>query len=350
MIHTLRVFQIALIFASLTACKNEQANESSTLQKETKQLGIQVKTQKIATNNIHYKLAYNGSIIPLKTADLSFLVPGTIQSLPVEDGVFIKKGQLIARLDKSSFYNSYKAALATQHQANDAFERLKKVYDSGSLPAIKWEEINAKVKQANASVQIAKKNVDNCMLRAPFAGIIANKSVAVSNNVIPSVQIVQLIDINDVYIHVSVPESEINSIKIGQTCSITVSALSKTPIAGKVHTVAVMSQTISKTYVVKIKVGNKNHELKPGMVCKVTIKTALVNSLITVPYASVLEDTDNQYYVFVVGPGSDNALKKSVKLGRFVNNQIEVISGLSSNDLLIVNGQHKLKNNSKILL
>jgi len=350
MIQKLKMLQLAFVIVSFTACKNQVQQEENQTKPVVSELGIQVKTTKVSTNSKQHHLAYNGTITPIKTSELSFLVPGTIQSLPIEEGVFIKRGQLIASLDKTSFYNSYQAALASQHQANDAFSRLKKVYDNGSLPAIKWEEINASVKQANASVLIAKKNVDNCTLRAPFSGIIANKTVEVSNNVIPSIKVVQLIDINDVYVHVSIPESEINSIHIGQSCSITVPALGKTIISGKVHTVAVMSQTISKTYVVKVKVANKSLELKPGMVCKVTIKTGQVNRLITVPYAAVLEDTDNQYYVYIVDPHTDNALKTPVKLGKFVRNQIEVISGLSSNDLLIIKGQHKLNDQSKILI
>ena len=92
-------------------------------------------------------------------------------------GQHVSAGQLIATLDPTSMQNSHKVAHATLEQAEDASRRMKELHDKGSLPDMKWVEVQSKLEQARSMEQIARRNLDDCRLRAPFSGIIAEKSM-----------------------------------------------------------------------------------------------------------------------------------------------------------------------------
>lgn len=91
-------------------------------------------------------------------------------------GQQVNAGQLIATLDPTSMQNSYQAAQAVLEQAEDAYRRMKELHDKGSLPDMKWVEVQSKLEQARSMEQIAKRKLDDCRLYAPFSGIIAEKT------------------------------------------------------------------------------------------------------------------------------------------------------------------------------
>lgn len=98
----------------------------------------------------------------------------------------VAKGQLIATVDPFSMQSSYDAAKASLAQAEDAYRRMKELYDKGSLPEIKWVEVQSKLQQAKSMEEVARKNLDDCKLYAPFSGIISEKMAEVGQNIMPA--------------------------------------------------------------------------------------------------------------------------------------------------------------------
>lgn len=94
---------------------------------------------------------------------------GTIEQLPVHVGQYVKAGQLIASVNPATLQNTYDAAAATLTQARDAYERMKQLHERGSIPEIQWVEAQSKLSQAESSERIAKKNLADCRLVAPYS-------------------------------------------------------------------------------------------------------------------------------------------------------------------------------------
>ena len=337
---------LIVILAFTYNCKNKETQnkiESNNLDIVTK-----VVVQKVAIGSSSNKLTYNGNIIPVKTTPLSFLLPGTVTTIKVNEGDRVKNGQVLAQINSTSYQNAYQATKATLYQAEDAYNRLKTVHDKGSLPEIKWEDVKSKLEQAKSANQIAFQNLVNTSLKAPTNGIIGMRKLEIGETTTPGVTVLKIVNISEVYVKVSVPENEINKIKKGQIASIIIPALGSHLYNGMVEKIGVLANTISKTYDVKIKVANKKGVIKPGMACDVTIKTNPKSDIITIPYQSILKDNDGQNYVFVVNPNTNIASKQEVQLGSFANNRIEIISGISKGDLIIVEGKQKITNKQKV--
>lgn len=332
-----------LLFAS---CKQNPSNQDVKMAGDK---AIRVEIRPAGKTVPDSTLEYSGAVIPSVNVPLSFKTMGTVTGILVDEGDFVKKGQVLARLDHTSFESSYNAALASQKQAKDAYERLKKVYEKGSLPEIQWQEVLTKLEQAQAAEEIARRNLDNCTLRAPANGVIGARKLEVGANAAPGVTVLNLMDIKEVFVKISVPENEISKIKKGQHALVTIPALGDEDFEATVQKIGVSANAISKTYEVKLKVGNAALEIKPGMVCDVKLNIGAQKETVVVPFNSVLKEGDKTL-VFVVDKNTQTVQKTEVKTGAFINNDIEIISGLSAGDLVVTVGQQKLRNHQRVEL
>lgn len=283
-----RLLYGSLLVVTFFACKHKESDKEN-----LDSLGVNIETVIVDTQKGADLLQYDGSIIPTVNVLLSFLVPGTVVEMYGEIGDHVKTGQVLAKLDETTYLSAYNGALAMQKQAEDAYNRLKIVYDKGSLPEIKWEEIKSQFSQANSSLALAKKNLDNCTIKASHSGIIGAKRFDPGTNVTPGISVYELITISSVYVKVSVSENEINLIKKGQLAQVEIPALNLKKVSGLVNKVGVQSNLLSRTYEVKIKVDNANLRIKPGMVCDVKINLEQDQSVNTIPYKAIIKDKEN---------------------------------------------------------
>lgn len=336
---------MALILLSQSCQTKDEQNTPKTNHKNKL---VKVIVKKVDADGTDNSLTYNGTITPTITTPLSFLLPGTITNIYVEEGDFVNKGKTLAKLDESTYRTAYEGTTATEKQAQDAYNRLKTVYDKGSLPEIKWQEITAKLQQAKSTNKIAYQNLSNTILKAPSDGYIGKRNVEVAESAITGIPILSLVSINNVYVKIAVPENEINKFNKNISADISIPAIGSEFYKGKVDKIGVVANTVSKTYDVKIKVANKKKVIKPGMACDVTIKMNPEVDIITIPYQSLTKGEDGDNYVFVVDPNSKIVSKKKVQLGSFVNNKIEIISGISKGDLIVVEGKQKITDNQKV--
>jgi len=331
---------LGLATLALISCNEVNSSEKKS-PLEPKQ--IKVETVKVKSVKNTEPMSYNGLITPSKEVFLNFQFLGTITSIYVDEGDFVRKGQMLAEIDKGSLESALQASVAMQKQAQDAYGRLEKVHQKGSLPDIKWEEMKSKLEQANAAVESSKQNLDKTFLKAPSSGVIGSRNIEIGSSINLATSAFSLVTINNVYVKISVPENEINRIKKGLVAQVKVGAVGNTLHTATVEKIGVLANRISKTYEVKLLMDNPDFIIKPGMVCNVTIEMDSNNSKVSIPIQSVMGATDNDKYVFVVDPNSSKAVKRSVKLGKLVRNGVEVNSGLSQNELVIASGQHKLK-------
>lgn len=345
------IYLVVLVAASmLGACstKKQQNINLAQAQVKAKQLPIKVTVAKAALSKTEGKLSYSGTIEPSTSIPLSFLMPGLVKEIYVKEGQGVGKGQLLARLSQESQQSGYELALAKQKHAEHAYKRLKPMYQSGSLPEMKWVEVKTGYEQANAAVALAKTNLNNGDLHAPVSGVIGRKMLENGMTALPGTPVIQLVQINQLSVKVSVPEGEISQIKTGQQAQIKISALQDKMFAGTVTEIGVMANTISRTYDVKIAINNTQNEIKPGMMCSVSLAQRHAAKLL-VPYQAVSNDIAGEAYVYVVDRQKMEAQKQTVKVGLFRQNQIEVLGGLKTGQQVVVRGKHKLTDHAKII-
>ena len=322
----------------MTGCKQFKAPERQP---------IKVNIMKVKPAKINGEQDFSGTVEALSSSTLSFPVAGTVQQIRVSAGQRVTKGELIAVLDEATLRSTYEAASALLDQAEDAYQRMKQLYDAGSLPEIQWVEVQSKLKQAQSAETISKKKLADSKLYAPFSGVISEKNVEMGHNVMPGQPVVRLVTINQVKICVSVPENEISHINTGQSVNISVLALNGKTFSGKIIEKGVVAHPLSRSYDVKALIDNHSEELMPGMICTMGISNEEDCSAIILPVSIMQTDEHNRTFVWVNDNGK--AQKKIVQTGMLTRNGIVILSGISTGDEVIIEGQQKVSEGMDII-
>ena len=345
-----RILIVCAILFSMASCEQNQETthrEKENTSLDSKAVRVTVKQVESETNRI--SLSYSGTVEASQTIPLSFRTSGTVEKVLVGEGDFVKKGQLLATIDDTDAQNMHEIALSKYKQASDAYERLQSVYDKGSLPEIKWVEMETNLSQAKSSLELSKNNLKKCNLISPASGIIGRRNIETGMSSINlSGSPLEIVDIKTVNIKISVPENEISKIKKGLKTEILVAAAGNKKYEGKITTVSPVADLISRTYEAKIKVVNHDLELKPGMVCDVSLNIPSGEDFIVIPYQSISKDSDGNTFVFLVDTSNKKAHKQVVAAGGYFGDYIEIISGLSPGQTIVCKGVSKLTDNSLI--
>ncbi|MDD4848281.1 MAG: efflux RND transporter periplasmic adaptor subunit, partial [Bacteroidales bacterium] len=276
----------------------------------------------------------------------SFQVGGNVEKVLVRAGDRVEEGQLLASLDKKTAFDAYNAAKASLSQAQDAYQRLEKVHQHGSLPEVKWVEMQTKLAQAQSMEAIAKKSLEDCNLYAPFSGVIASRSIEQGMNILPYVPVLNLMKINDLKVRVSIPENEIAFTEIGQKARIEVSALQNAVFNGKIIEKGIEAHSLSRSYPIKISIDDAQQQLLPGMVCKVYLNNENESSAFVIPNEAVQLSYSGERFVWVVD--EDVAKRKFIKISDLTKNGVVVSEGLLKGDRVIIAGYHKVSEGMKI--
>lgn len=321
---------------------------ASCAQKEQapKETIVNVKTMTVASSSHVVSKNYMGTIEEEDGANVSFGVIGNVVRVMVDEGQFVRKGQAMAEVDGQNVRNAHDISAATLSQAEDAYKRLKNLYDKGTLPEIKMVEMETALAKAKAAEAISRKSVDEIVLKAPFDGYVASSTVHVGASVVPGVTGFRLVKINRVKVALSVPEKEIGKVQVGQTVTFTVGALGDQVFTGKIVNRGVTASAVSHAYEVKAVVENHGHQLLPGMVCKVRLENATGGDYAIVVPQQAIQISGQDKFVWLVKDGK--AHRQGVTTGDVINEGVVIETGLTTGDVVITEGQNKVSEDVKV--
>ena len=309
---------------------------------------VKVKVMQVELSTLSGGQEFSGTVEESSGSSLSFPVAGTVEQIRVTAGQRVRKGELLAVLDKVSLQSAYEAAAATLEQATDAYERLRQLHDSNSLPEMQWVEVQSKLKQAQSTERIAKKNLADGQLYAPFSGVISEKNVEVGQNVMPGQPVVKLVNVHPVKVTIAVPENEIAGITLGMPVSVEVPALGSRTFPGKIAEKGITANPLSRTYEVKATLENADGALMPGMIGTLALEAKEAATAILLPQPLIQTDESNRPFVWIHQDGK--AQKRFLTLGGLTRHGVIVTGGLKPGDQVLTEGQQKVSHETAITL
>jgi membrane fusion protein, multidrug efflux system len=292
-------------------------------------------------------LVYSGTIEESESIPLTFPQVGTVARVLVAEGAPVRKGQVLATIDTTSYHSTWLMMLASQRQAEDAHKRMSAMYKNGTVPEVKYVEVETGLQKARASAAIARKNLDDCRLCAPADGFIGKLSIEPGMTAMPNVVSLTIVRIGKVFARVPVAETEISAIRKGQAARVIIGALAGQVFDGVVEETGVVADPMAHTYKVRIAVQNKDLRIMPGMICSATIRAQRGGSGLVVPGSAVLVDEAGAQFVYRVS-AQKAAVRTPIFTGTLLNNGIEVLSGLAADDIVVIHGQQRLVDGSPV--
>lgn len=160
----------------------------------------------------------------------------------------------------------------------------------------------------------------------------------------PGAPIYNLVTINSVKVKIAIPENEISSIKVGETCRIKISALNDASFEGKITEKGISANPVSHTYDIKVRVNNTDLRIMPGMVCKAyLINPATITSRrnIIIPLKAIQVDYSGKRFVWLKDE-QNKAVYREISQGKLIGNGIVIEQGLREGDNLIVEGYQNI--------
>lgn len=287
---------------------------------------------------------YPGNLEESQSVDLAFKYGGLLEGLYVKEGTTVAKGQLLAKVSSPTMENTQRTAQATLTQAQDAYERLKKVHDNGSLPEIKWKEMEANLEKAQAGYDLATAMLADNLLTAPFSGTVASVNAETGENIPPMKPVIRLINAKSLTVKISVPEEELNKIHVGDAAEIIIPALNDRRYSGKVIEKSLTASMLTHSYPVKVLIERPDKELRPGMIGKAVLSVD-VSEGIVIPANAILINQDGKF-VWVEENGI--ATRRPVLTSGFAGKGVVISEGLKKGDHVIVEGYQKVSEGMKV--
>ena len=260
-------------------------------------------TQEVKTATITTSVTATGTIEPVTSVTVGTQVSGIVAHLYVDYNSVVKKGQVIAELDKTNLMSelaSAKANLASvrsnlQYQKSN-YERYNTLYKKGLISAndfeqarLSYEQAQQQVRTASESVRKAQTNLGYATITSPIDGVVLSKSVEQGQTVAASFNTPELFtiaqDLTNMQVVADIDEADIGEVREGQRVSFTVDAYPDDTFEGRVTQVRQEATTESNvvTYQVVISAPNASMKLKPGLTANVTIYTMEVSNVLAVP-------------------------------------------------------------------
>jgi membrane fusion protein (multidrug efflux system) len=290
----------------------------------------------IVKSNRSRELHLSGSLSAERSISLSFASMGVVEQVLVQEGQTVHRGQVLATLAKASFQDALGIAEIKAKQAEDAYRRLLPIYNNKNLAEIKMVEVEMGREQARLGVSMARKNVEDTVLRAPFTAVVATRSVEPGMSASPAVPAFSLVQTDTLMATAPVPESLVSKVQRGTPARVTVQALGRSA-EGAVREIAVVANPLTRTYDIKVALPNPDKALRIGMLADIYLKVDEGDGDLVAPPEAVRVDEKGSNYLFVVAP--DKKLqRRSVQVARFVGNALLLTGPIQEGEKVVTSG------------
>ncbi len=303
-----------------------------------------VYVSKVQIEDINLNLEYIGTVVPNAEVNISSETNGRVVSVGANLGDFVSKGAVLVKLDDRIKLANYQTAKANFDKIKKDLERYQKLYKENSISESQMEQLQFQFVTAESQLIIAKKQLEECNITAPFSGFVSSRMVEVGQVVSPGNTLLSLIDIGTVKIRIQVPETDILKIKLGDNVEIKSDLIPNEKFLGKIQNIGFKADE-AKTYPVEIIVKNRKNLLKGGMFAKVTIPSAIRGEKLLIP-REALVGSKTEPKVYVVE--NNTAHLKTISIGNEYGRKLEVLSGLSPGDLVVIEGIVNLKDGTSV--
>ncbi|MBQ0123988.1 MAG: efflux RND transporter periplasmic adaptor subunit [Bacteroidales bacterium] len=306
---------------------------------------VKVETMTVSSASSISRHSYMGEVVPAKSVTLLSPYPGTVQEIKASKGTVVGKGTVTAVIRSQSVESAYQIAQANLQQAQDGYERVNKVYSTGSVTEARMVEIQTLLAKAEASMESAAKAVEDCSLKAPYRGVVSEVFPTAGVDVLAGERIMTIIDLSELKIRISVHENEINSIRNGATALVDIPALGLAEVKARVTEKNLLSSKLTHSYACTLVLEKRVERLMPGMLAKVRFESTGDDSLV-VPADAVQLDADGKY-VWLYESGF--VAKRRITAGGYSGMGVVVTEGLEEGEKVIVKGYQKVSGGMKVI-
>jgi membrane fusion protein, multidrug efflux system len=287
-----------------------------------------------------------GTVRANESVDITSKVADRVVAIRFEEGKQVTKGDVLVELDSVEARADLAAAEAAERDSRSQFKRSQELFQTRALSEAQLEQLEATMLANQARVAAARSRVNDRTIVAPFAGRVGLRNVSLGGLVSPGAVITTLDDLSVVKLDFSVPEIFLSNLKVGLPIEAKSSAYPNATFKGSVDSIDTRVDPTTRSIVVRALMDNRDSRLRPGMFTTLRLMRSEGKALMLPENAVVPENSS--HFVFVVEQG--RARKREVKLGRRRPGEVELLDGVTADELVIVDGTLNVHDGSSVVV
>ncbi len=297
------------------------------------------------THTFEDALSFLGTFEPFRQNTIGSDASGKIIRLAIEEGDRVSQGQLIAKIDDEMLRLQIEnAEINIEGQTNDD-QRYSNLQKENAVAGVQVEKTKLGLRSAQVQKKQLQKQLRSTSITAPFSGVVTKKMVDLGSVIGPGSPLIELTDISSLKLTVSVPERDILKFKLGQQVNVFVDIYGNTAFPGKVTNINVQADK-AHNFKVQITVKNtKDNQIMAGMYGSVKLKSSKSVTSLAIP-RKALVGSSKEPHVYVIRNGK--AVLTPFTAGTSDGEFIQVVAGLTKNDVIVTKGQINLQNNAPV--
>lgn len=289
-----------------------------------------------------------GVLAPADEVRLAFMAGGVVQSVAVEQGAPVRKGQVLATLAQDEVAATVAQARARAEQSARDLDRGKALLADEVATREQVETLETAHEVAQAQLRSALFNARHARIEAPADGIVLRRLAEPNEQVAAGQPVIVVGNTSAGWIvRASLADRDVVRVQTGDAAEVTLDAYPGRSFAARVVEIAAAADPQTGTYEMKVSVDPADARFVQGLVAKVTVADPEAGSVAVVPVSSLLEADGGLATVFVVAKGGV-ARKVSVRTGRLLGERIEVVAGLDLGDRVVTEGAAWLDDNQPV--
>lgn len=348
MIKRIRLLGISISIFAIAGIVASGCGESKSRLSERRSGGrggkIAVDAVIVRTQPLENRIYATGSLLANEEVELRPEISGRVTSVQFEEGGRVSRGQLLVKINDSEFRAELKRRELEEKLAADEERRKKGLFDIHGISQEEYDRAVNALKMAQAEKEVTQSQLAETEIVAPFDGIIGLRYISEGSFVTNNMLVATMQDVDPMKVEFSIPEKYAGRIQKGTAIGVRVGASSDERV-GEVYAVESKIDPGTRTIRARATIRNPNEDLIPGSFARVEITLERLPDAIVIPAEAVVPElAGEKVYIFRGG----QALSAAVETGVRTEKSIQVISGLSEGDTLVITGLLQLSNGATV--
>lgn len=306
---------------------------------------IPVEAAVARTDTILRRVSTVGTLKAMQSVTLRPQVNGTIAKILFQEGQEVKAGDPLYKIDDALYKAKVKETEARLAVSRATYNRTVKLLEKNFGTAQKRDEDLAKMQVDEANLEEARIHLQDTVIKAPFDGVMGLSNVSVGATVSESVELVNIVDLDPIYVDFSVPESYLPYIAVGDVVDVTIEDYDILPVEATIRAIAPEIDEATRTITIRSIMDNKENAYRPNEFARVIVQAGKMQDAILIPETAIEREGDQEYVMLVV----DNVgVRSIVSTGLREGGEVQITHGVKAGDIVIVAGQFKVHDGEEV--
>jgi RND family efflux transporter MFP subunit len=368
---------LAVLILFMTSCGNKQETEQSIkdqitaykkdvgvmnqkiaeLEKKLKTMNagdekiekIPVVVMDISLEPFSHFIQVSGSAEAVKEAFISPEMAGQIREIYVNEGDYVEKGRLLAKLNSDITESSIVDLESSVVLATTVYEKQARLWENGIGSEIQY--LNAKNNKESLEQKLVtlKAQLEMAMVKSPISGIVDVIYRKKGEMAMPGAQFMQMVNLEEIYINADVSESYLSQVNEGETVKVEFPVYPDMSLDVPIYRKGNIINPNNRTFPIQLKLKNPGHRLKPNLLSIINIRDFSADSAVVVPSAIIKQDITGSYIYILEQAGEKLiAKKKYVTPGKFYQDKTMVVDGIQAGQQVIIQGYNEVSDGTEV--